>query len=160
MKVRHSEKGMALIITLLMLAIVTFMAVIFLAMSRRERGAVKNAEEQNISRMMADSAAARAQADIIATMNKGVDAYLFSPRNNQTLSTNDMRVAKDSGLIQRAKLHYSLNTSRSYVRPGGFVPGDGTNAFNVSYFVKTGPNTFSAMTYGSANYSGDFEGGS
>ena len=33
---RHSEKGMALVITLLMLAVVTFMAVVFLALSRSQ----------------------------------------------------------------------------------------------------------------------------
>ncbi|MDX1953525.1 MAG: hypothetical protein SFY81_15230 [Verrucomicrobiota bacterium] len=64
----QSEKGVALVITLVMLAIVTFMAVVFLAMSRRERVSVKVTEDQVIAKLMADTALARAQAQAVGTM--------------------------------------------------------------------------------------------
>ena len=50
----HSQRGVALVITLIMLAVVTLMAITFLAVSRRERSAVAVTEEQNTSRLMAD----------------------------------------------------------------------------------------------------------
>src|ERR1035441_2990774 len=37
---RHPQSGVALIITLILLSVVTFMAITFLALSRRERSAV------------------------------------------------------------------------------------------------------------------------
>ncbi len=65
---RQSQRGIALVITLIMLSVVTFMTVIFLAMSRRERASVKISEDQNTARLMADSANARVQAQVIAGM--------------------------------------------------------------------------------------------
>src|SRR5204863_5745490 len=63
-----SERGMALVITLVMLAIVTVMAIIFLGVSRRERASVKIAEDIATANMMADAAAERAKAEAIAKM--------------------------------------------------------------------------------------------
>jgi Tfp pilus assembly protein PilX len=41
------ERGVVLVITLVMLSVVTFMAITFLAVSRRERAAVSVVEEQS-----------------------------------------------------------------------------------------------------------------
>ena len=43
----REQSGVALVITLIMLAVVTFLAVAYLAMSRREQSSINAAEEQN-----------------------------------------------------------------------------------------------------------------
>lgn len=69
MKVQtQPQRGVALVITLVMLSVVTLMAITFLAVSRRERAAVAVAEYQSTARSMADSALARAQVDVVARM--------------------------------------------------------------------------------------------
>lgn len=134
MKLRHSEKGMALVITLMMLAIVTFMAVVFLAMSRRERTSVKISEEQQNTRQMADMALARAQSEITSHMTDAAERYLQSLA---TINTNYLTIAIGNSTVQRAKLHFDLLSSKNYIRPGGFVPGD-TSPANVNYADKNG----------------------
>jgi hypothetical protein len=62
------QRGVALVITLVMLSVVTLMAVTFLAVSRRERAAVAVAGYQTTARLQADSALARAQAELVSRM--------------------------------------------------------------------------------------------
>src|SRR3954466_15340255 len=123
MKARQQkEKGMALVITLMMLAIVTFMAVVFLTISRRERTAVKTSEEQNISRMMADAGTAAATASVIGNIGKGTEAFLTEPDIfGRRMTTNQQKEAVANGIIQRAKLQYSLNVSRNFFLVNGSV---------------------------------------
>lgn len=64
----QSQRGVALVITLVMLSVVTLMAITFLAVSRRERAAVAVSEYQITSRLMSDTALARAQADIVSRL--------------------------------------------------------------------------------------------
>lgn len=60
------DRGVVLVITLVMLSVVTFMAITFLAVSRRERAAVSVIEEQSRARMMAEAAVARSQAEVVS----------------------------------------------------------------------------------------------
>jgi len=62
----QSERGVALIITLIMLAVITFMATTFLVLSRRERGAVTTNTDQTHARFAADSALERAKVELLA----------------------------------------------------------------------------------------------
>ena len=62
----NSQKGVALIITLILLGVVTFMAIAFLALSRRERGAVTTVTDTASARLAADAALASAEAQIVA----------------------------------------------------------------------------------------------
>ena len=55
-----SQRGVALVITLIMLSIITFLAVAFLSTTRRDRLSVSNFQSQIVSRTMAETAAARA----------------------------------------------------------------------------------------------------
>lgn len=61
----RSQQGVALVITLVMLSIVTIMALLFLGLSRRERASVKVTQDQTQARFMADSAISRAQAQLL-----------------------------------------------------------------------------------------------
>ncbi|MFM8879870.1 MAG: hypothetical protein ACKOKG_12180 [Verrucomicrobiota bacterium] len=61
-----SRRGVALVITLIMLSVVTITAVAFLAVARRERAAVAASGEQADVRIAADAALNRARAGILA----------------------------------------------------------------------------------------------
>lgn len=64
-----APRGIALVITLVMLSVVTLMAVTFLAVSRRERAAVTVFSDQVDARAMAEMALSRAQAELAARMH-------------------------------------------------------------------------------------------
>jgi hypothetical protein len=63
---RKSEKGVALVITLILLSVTLVMAIAFLAISRREAGSVTTSTDTVTARLAADAALANAQAQIIA----------------------------------------------------------------------------------------------
>lgn len=104
---QRRERGVALVITLVMLALVTLMAITFLAVSRRERSAVTVTEEQNTSRAMADAAAARAKAEAVARM-----------------------------MAQGSPFAVDMMVSTNFISPAGFdssLPVDAVNVTNVNY---------------------------
>ena len=112
---RGLRSGVALVITLIMLSVITFMAVTFLVLSRRERNAAQSATDQSMARNAADSAQQRAQVELLA----GMLAF-----------TNDQVV----GLI----------VSTNYVNRYGYdptapVPASGSNPTNVNYFYEAVP---------------------
>jgi hypothetical protein len=100
---RHSQQGVALIITLILLAVVTIMAISFLAVSRRERNAVSTLTDTASARYAADAALAGAQAQIIANVLSTTNPY-------------------DFGLL----------VSTNYVNPLGFQPNVSSYT-NVNY---------------------------
>src|SRR3954469_24071683 len=57
--------GVALVITLIMLSIITFMAVTFLVLSQRERSSVNTATDQKMVRNATDAGLARASAELL-----------------------------------------------------------------------------------------------
>ena len=74
-KFRH---GVALIITLILLSVVTFMAITFLALSRRERSAVSTVTDTASARLAADAALASAEAQVMANVLSTSNPYNFS----------------------------------------------------------------------------------
>ena len=62
------RKGIALVITLIMLSIITFMAVTFLVLSQRERSSVSTATDQKIARDASDTAFSRVSAELLTRM--------------------------------------------------------------------------------------------
>ena len=62
----HSQRGVALVITLVLLSVITFMAVTFLVVSRGQHGAVATETDQQIARFAADTARERAIAELLA----------------------------------------------------------------------------------------------
>ncbi|TAK92775.1 MAG: hypothetical protein EPO07_19095, partial [Verrucomicrobia bacterium] len=73
----RSQRGVALIVTLIMLSVITFLAVTFLAVSSRERGAVATAKDQTTAKLASDTATERAKAQIIAGMLATSNYYNF-----------------------------------------------------------------------------------
>lgn len=109
----QSQKGVALVITLVMLAVVTLMAITFLAVSRRERAAVTIADDQTVSRLMADAALERVKAEIVTRM-----------------------------MASGSLLTYDFAVSTNFVNTNGFnpsLPTDTPNITNVNYnYLNTG----------------------
>jgi hypothetical protein len=122
---RARSKGVALVVTLLMLSVITFMAVAFLAVSRRERASVTGSLNQADAQTMADAALARAQTEIAA--------YLMAHNTNATHAgrPNDL-------------LNYELMMSHNYINPDGFTPGV-NDPTNVNYDYHDDP-TRTAMS--------------
>jgi hypothetical protein len=100
-----SERGVALVITVILLAVVTFMALTFLAISRRERGAVTTTTDTYSAKLAADDALANAEAQIVANVLATANPYNF-------------------GLL----------VSTNYINPAGFYTGvSGFTNVNYSY---------------------------
>jgi hypothetical protein len=70
---KSDRRAVALVITLIMLAVVTITAVAFLGVARRERSSVSAAGEQADSRLLADAALSRARAEILGRINRSGD---------------------------------------------------------------------------------------
>ncbi len=101
---RHPQNGVALIITIILLGVVTFMAIAFLALSRRERGAVTTVTDTASARLAADSALANAEAQIMA---------------NALATTNPY--------------NFGLLVSTNYINPNGFDPANNYPFENINY---------------------------
>ena len=101
----RSQRGVALIVTLLLLSIITFMTITFLVVSRSQKGSVVTETDQSIARLAADTALERAKAELLA----GIMGF-----------TNEF--------------NYGLMVSTNYIKRNGFdqtlAPG---NPFNVNY---------------------------
>lgn len=104
---RHPEKGVALVITLILLAVITFMAITFLVVSTAERGSVTTQTDLNIARLAADTARDRAIVEVLAPL----------------LSTGN-------------EFNYGLLVSTNFINPGGFTSGV-YDPLNVNYDYTT-----------------------
>jgi hypothetical protein len=107
--IQPSQHGVALIITLILLGVVTFMAIAFLALSRRERGAVTTVTDTTSARLAADAALANAEAQIVANV----------------LSTTN-------------PCNFGLLVSSNYINQEGYIPALGASLTNVNYFDSSG----------------------
>ena len=73
----HSRSGVALVITLIMIAVITFLAITFLAIARRERGQVTTTTEQNIARFATEAGINRATAELITRLISNTNIHAF-----------------------------------------------------------------------------------
>jgi hypothetical protein len=107
-----SERGVALIITLILLAVITFMAIAFLVLSRGQKTSVTITTDMTVARGAAENALARAEAEMLAPI---------------LAWTNPMNM----GML----------VSTNYINPFGFTRGSGaalTSPTNVGYFYQNG----------------------
>ena len=110
---KRRERGVILVITLLLLTVITFMAITFLVISRTERGAVATTTDQAIARLAADTAREQAQAQIVASMMAFTNPF-----------------------------SYGLIVSTNFVNREGFAPGI-SNPTNVNYDYRVGGGALS-----------------
>ena len=115
----HARRGMALIITLILLSVTLIMAVAFLAIARRERNAVTTTTDTAIARLATDSALAAATAQMAAN--------IFATTN---------LAAYDSHLL----------VSTNYINSLGFATGSASPT-NVNYSFYPNGNPLNAGDY-------------
>jgi hypothetical protein len=72
-----SRRGVALIITVILLSVLTLMILAFLTLSRRERGAVTTTTDTASARLAADAALANAEGQILANVLATTNPYNF-----------------------------------------------------------------------------------
>jgi hypothetical protein len=113
---RKSERGVALVITLILLSVTLVMAVAFLAISRRERGSVSTETDSTTAKLAADAALAQAEAQIASGYLATTNPYVFS-----------------------------LVVSTNYINAAGFTKGV-ANPDNVNYgYYYNGPGPLSTL---------------
>jgi hypothetical protein len=106
----EADRAVALVITLIMLAMVTVMTIVFLAMARRERAGVKVQEDMDMAKMASFTGLERAKVEAIAEMAAG-----------------------------GSKLNYDLFVSTNFQRKGGYDPAiKKFDSNNVSYVYQNG----------------------
>src|SRR5205807_887339 len=108
----QGERGVALVITLILLAVIAFMAIAFLVLSSRERGAVTTTTDQNIARLSSEA---------------GVEHALQALNTPLTVASNPFAI----GTL----------VSTNYINSAGFVtglPNGVVNPTNVSYTYPNG----------------------
>ncbi|MGH7939710.1 MAG: hypothetical protein ACREFR_01390, partial [Limisphaerales bacterium] len=107
---RKSQEGIALIITLILLAVTLVMAIAFLAISRRERNSVSGTEDAAAAKYADDAALNRAEARIVTQMLMTTNPYVFS----LIVSTNFINQAGfTSGFANLTNVNYDhyINSS-------------------------------------------------
>jgi hypothetical protein len=111
------DSAVALVITLLMLSVITFLAIAFLAMTRRDRSAVTATLDVDTARSMSDAALARAQTEIIAQMMAQTDILSY----DYTASHNFITPAESftSGIANSNDVNYDY-----FINSGGLTPAN------------------------------------
>jgi len=148
---RHSQRGVALIITLILLSVVTFMAITFLALSRRERSAVTTVTDTAGARLAADAALANAEAQIIANALSTTNPYNFS----LLVSTNYINPNGFNGSSSYTNVNY-YDTSGNFLtgpsflqnltnlwyspRPPVFIPTNSAGANDFRFYLDLNRN--------------------
>jgi hypothetical protein len=147
---RNSQSGVALVITLVLLAMVTLMAVIFLSMGRRDRASVKVSEDQLTSKLMADAAEARAQAEVIAKMkaaNNPLNYQFFVSTNFNNPAgfntkqqgtynpTNVSYTYPNGTMLNQQDMLRNLGNLQYDPRPPVFIQTNATGATDFRYYL-------------------------
>lgn len=71
------QQGVALVVTVILISVITFLTIAFLALSRREKGAVTVATDQNIARLAAEAGLVDAQVRALGPILAANNAYYF-----------------------------------------------------------------------------------
>ncbi len=136
---RHPEKGVALVITLILLAVITFMAITFLVVSTAEKGSVTTQTDLSIARLAADAGRDRAIADFLAPILASNNPYTNGP----LASVNYIKEAGfDPGSSLLDNVNYDYTTAGTPLTASDALQ----NLANLFYnprppvFVVTNPN--------------------
>src|SRR5882762_10333020 len=105
---RETRQGIALVITLILLAVITFMAVTFLVVSHSQRAAVSTKTDEALAKGASETGVEMAKAHLMALITG------FTNANN-----------------------YGEIVSTNFIRSGGFVPNNNWPT-NVSYVDAAG----------------------
>ena len=111
---RNRQQGVALVVTLILLSVITFTAITFLVISRAEKGAVATSTDQTVAKLAAETGLERLQGEILASV---------------LASTNQFA--------------YDFKVTTNYINPWGFLSGQ-VELTNVSYVYPDGSPLSSA----------------
>jgi hypothetical protein len=111
----QTQRGVALVVTLILLAIITFLTIAFLAVSNRQRQAVSLTAAQTDAKLASDAAFERVEGEIAARLLASTNPIAF----NLFISTNYQSIdGFRSGLVSPTNVH------DFHVRGGGPLSGD------------------------------------
>src|SRR6266508_3830912 len=137
------QQGVALVITLIMLSVITFMAVTFLAVSRREAGSVNVTRDQTTARLAAETGQARVGAELLAVILGTTNAYNF----DLLVSTNYLSPVGYDPAAQTIGIPNVTNVNYRYANGNPVAGNDALqNLANLWYnarppvFIKTNRN--------------------
>ena len=149
----HSQSGIALVITLIMLAVTLVMAVAFLAIARRERNASTTATDTAVARLADDAALAAAQAQVAANILATTNPYNYSlfvsvnyqnpagyfPNVNSPTNVN-YNYRSDGLPLNSADLINNINNLYLLPRAPVFVYNPNTGSNDFRYFLDLNRN--------------------
>lgn len=144
---RHSrgQAGVALVVTLILLSVITFMAIAFLVLSHREQSSVVTTTDQTLARLAADTGLERAQAEmLVAILNSG------NPYNvGLHVSTNFINpVGFRPGLASVTNVNFDFT-----IAGGALSPGDRLqNLANLQYSPRAPVYVVTNRTLGSNEF--------
>jgi hypothetical protein len=137
---RNSQSGIALVITLILLAVITFMAVTFLVVSRREGTQVDTLTSQTYAKEAAEAGAQQSMGQIAAQMQatqNGLNFGLMVSTNwmtnfyNGTANLNDVSYYDNAGkLLAGANMEKMLNNLLILPRPPVFFTTNPATPYN------------------------------
>ncbi|HWQ90934.1 MAG TPA: pilus assembly PilX N-terminal domain-containing protein, partial [Clostridia bacterium] len=111
-RARAGQSGVALVITLILLSVITFMAIAFLVLSRGERSSVATVTDEAVARLAADNALEQAKVQLIGPMMTGDNPFNF----DLLVSTN---YVNPLGFQVGPTIVQENVTNASYVYPNG-----------------------------------------
>jgi hypothetical protein len=165
---RRRTDSVALVITLLMLSLITFLAIAFLAMSRRNQSAVSASLDITTARAMSEAAQARAQAEIMAQIMVSGDAlqYDYMVSRNAINPAGFNNAEKTTLDVNNVNYDYLANSTTRMTNSGSEQVAWVQNIANLYYdprppvFVVTNaafPNNYDFRFYVDINRNGRFE---
>ncbi len=126
---RNQQRGIALVITLLMLSVVTITAVAFLAVTRSDRASVGAAGEQLDAQFAAETALQRAQAEIAGRIIGSTNRFNF----DLAVSTNWVNSRLNVSQLQAmADETLPLNDPRILTNATTYFRADGSPVFRLN----------------------------
>jgi hypothetical protein len=129
---RSHQRGIALVITLIMLSVVTITAVAFLAVTRQDRASVGAAVEQLDARNAAESALQRAQAEVVARIRAATNRQNFDLMVSTNWTTRLLNVAQLDALAAGAIDPTDPLALASLTNATTYFQADGRPVFNLS----------------------------
>ena len=146
---------MALVITLILLAVITFLAITFLVISRRETGAVTTATDQTVARLAADAALQRAEAQALTTILANRNSQLF----DLLVSTNYINrlgynTAQPLGQVWPTNVNYEYNNVGTPLDASRFRQNMGNLLYDprAPVFIRTNDNPNAPLHVGEGSY--------
>jgi hypothetical protein len=112
-----SERGVALVITLILLSVITFMAIAFLVISRHASEAVTSVTQQAVAKQAAYGAVQQVEASVIASMLAKNEGFDFGPM----VSQNYQSPAFTNGSTNVANVNYFVDDSHNPLTPAEYL---------------------------------------